>query len=141
MSSDGTVQTLTDFESSVEGMAREQLVGLKAHHDQLKAELDEVKEEVRKVNMIIRAVSGKNNKPGRKTGRGKESTWKPSDEKRTAFIEYATGNGNEITTRSTADALGVSDSYAGQLNKLMRDEGVLRLSSMSGTTNIYRSMV
>lgn len=139
MSSEGEV-TATGYMSSIAEIALREQGRLDGEIERLSTEMDSVKAEKRKVDAVLKTLNGSVGRSGTKP-RVRKATQKISEAKRQAFMDYATGNPDEITSATVRERLGVSGSYASIICTQMREEGYLRLAATHGSLMVYRSTV
>ncbi len=135
MTSEGE-ETLGVFKSNVEDMALEELSRLTVRRDTVASELKAIDSTIRSVRAVLGAVQPKQEKKPKKKQTGSTQI---SAKIKAQFLEWLPKQTGDITAKSIQAAFGVSDSYANMVAKQMRDEGYLRLSATSGSTNIYRA--
>jgi hypothetical protein len=134
---------LVAFKANVEDLALDELRRLEADRKSLAEQLEAVTEQIKSVKAVLRAIH-----PGAKSGpkpkpKAATTPFSMSEEREGEFMRWLTEIGPEVdvTARKVYERFGWSESYCNMAVKMLREQGVLRLSATAGSTRIYRSML
>ena len=137
-------QTRSAFKSQIEDLALVEVERLSREEETLASALQSVRSELTAARRVLGAVTPAPPKPEKKDKAAAGKTAHLSNHRREQALAWITNNVSEFNVKDAAAALEWSESQAATALILFREEGLVRLSRMGGSTNstkFYRSMV